>query len=69
MPHYQVLRTKTKKRIFRKLTEQVVNFKDNRISQKSLNQSIQSYLGVLKHANTYKLEDKLRNNIFFWLGS
>jgi len=44
LPHYRVLRIKTKKRMFR------------RINHKNL----QSYLGVLSHCNGYKLELKIK---------
>ena len=43
LPHYRVLRTKTKKRMFQ------------RINQKNLT----SYLGLLKHCHSYKLRRKL----------
>lgn len=43
-PHFRVLRTKTKKRIL------------NRINETNL----QSYLGVLKHCNAYKLETRIK---------
>lgn len=46
-PKYRILRTKTKKRILRLL------------NQKNLS----SYLGVLKHANTYSLKQTLLNKI------
>ena len=65
LPHHQVLRTKTKKRIFRKLKEGVEDFKIGKIQEETLSQSIQSYLGILKHANTYKLEKEIKNNIWF----
>ena len=47
LPHYRVLRIKTKKRMFR------------RINHKNL----QSYLGVLSHCNGYKLELKIKTFI------
>ena len=43
LPYHRVLRTKTKRRMFK------------RVNHKNL----QSYLGVLKHCNSYKLEKKL----------
>jgi len=43
LPHYRVLRTKTKKRMFRRIN----------------NKNIQSYLGVLKHCCGHKLELKI----------
>jgi len=42
-PHHRVLRTSTKRRIFR------------RLKQSSSNETIASYLGLLKHGNTYEL--------------
>jgi len=42
-PHHRVLRTTTKKRMFRKLS---TNF---------FHESLISYLGLLKHGNTHKL--------------
>lgn len=47
LPYYMILRTKTKKRMFRKLNS------DN----------FQSYLGVLSHCNGYKLREELENEI------
>jgi retron-type reverse transcriptase len=45
LPYYRVLRTKTKKRMFKKANQK----------------NIQSYLGILSHCNGYKLEEKLKN--------
>ncbi|TSC91203.1 MAG: RNA-directed DNA polymerase [Parcubacteria group bacterium Licking1014_17] len=45
-PKYRVLRTSTKRRIFKRL-------KKNRN-----NASVQSYLGLMRHGNTYKLRKK-----------
>ena len=53
LPDHRVVRTKTKRRIFKKIrlgaTEQV----------------LQSYLGVLSHANSFVLSEKLKNE--FWI--
>lgn len=46
-PHYRILRTSTKRRMFNKL---------KRISTK---ESVASYLGMLNHGNTYKLKRKV----------
>lgn len=43
LPHYQVLRTKTKKRMFEKVNSE----------------NLQSYLGLLKHCNAYRLSRDL----------
>ncbi|MFH2013528.1 MAG: reverse transcriptase domain-containing protein [Patescibacteria group bacterium] len=67
LPKARLLRTKTKRRIFRKLRQKVKQFKNNEINEESLIQSFNSYLGVLKHANSHKLEQKLRHKLWEWL--
>jgi RNA-directed DNA polymerase len=68
LPHHRLLRTKTKQRIFRKLKKRVNKYKMDAISNQTLEQSLQSYLGVLSHANTYELGNELKNQFWFWLG-
>lgn len=48
-PRYKNLRRKTKERMFRKLADNPKN------------EVFQSYLGLLSHGNTYKVEKELRN--------
>ncbi|HEY4484365.1 MAG TPA: reverse transcriptase/maturase family protein [Candidatus Paceibacterota bacterium] len=67
LPHYRQLRTKTKKRIFNKIFRRVLEKKQGLISDETLKQSLQSYLGVLGHANSYKLSQELINQFWFWL--
>ncbi|MFH1611029.1 MAG: reverse transcriptase/maturase family protein [Patescibacteria group bacterium] len=52
-PNYKKLRVKTKQRMFRKLTNE---------PQPEI---FQSYLGLLTHGNTFKIESELRNA--YWL--
>lgn len=52
-PHYRVLRISTKRRMFR------------RLQQKQTKEVTASYLGLLKHGNTHKLTQKLKNQIWF----
>lgn len=52
---YRILRTKTKRRIQRKVSKGISE------------QSLQSYLGVLSHANSYTFAENIKNE--FWLGS
>ena len=66
LPFYQIVRTKTKKRLYRKIREKINLYKSNRLSNETLTQSVQSYLGILKHANTYNFEQELKNKIWFW---
>jgi len=56
---YRILRTKTKNRIFKKMTKKKEDLKNNLITVESFNQSLQSYLGVLKHCQGYKIVRKL----------
>ncbi len=67
LPHYRLLRTKTKQRIIRKLKERVREYNNRLISEYTLEQSFQSYLGVLSHANSYNLSNNLKNQFWFWL--
>lgn len=59
LPHHRVLRTKTKKRMFREVADKHQKLQRGLISQESFNQSLQSYLGVLKHCCGYKIKRKL----------
>lgn len=67
LPHYRLLRNKTKRRMFRKLKERIVAYRNEIISEDSLSDSLQSYLGVLSHANAYHLTQDLKNQYWFWL--
>ena len=67
LPHYQVLRTKTKRRIFKKLFKKVGEHKTGVITNETLEQSLQSYLGILTHADAYRLSQELKNQFWFWL--
>jgi hypothetical protein len=62
-PFHRILRTKTKKRMFRKTEQKVKELKLGKISKESFNQAIQSYLGILKHGNSYKIKNKLLNKL------
>lgn len=57
LPHYILPRTKTKRRIFKKLTE--------KIDEPNFNQSLQSYLGYLSHANSFKIKQQLLGIAYF----
>jgi len=67
LPHYRKVRTKTKNRMLKKLKLRADLFKGGQISEKSLNQSLNSYLGVLSHANCYALGRELKNQLWFWI--
>ena len=64
-PYHRVLRTKTKQRMTRKLSQRLDTYFEGEIDDYSMNQSLQSYLGVMLHADTFKLEQHIRN-VYFW---
>lgn len=64
LPYHRVLRTKTKKRMFKKVNRKVEDFNQNLIGGFELNQSLQSYFGILKHCDSYGLKTKLKNEVW-----
>ena len=66
-PHHRLLRARTKQRIFRKLEKRVREYKNGTINKQTIEQSFQSYLGVLSHADTYELSNELKNQFWFWI--
>lgn len=66
LPRYRVLRTKTKKRMFKKVAGMVREYNIGALDDYSLNQSTQSYLGLLTHCSGYQIKERLQNEI--WLG-
>lgn len=53
LPQYLLPRTKTRRRIFRKLGQ--------KIGSEAFHQTLQSYLGYLKHANSYKIVQQVQD--------
>lgn len=67
-PYFILLRTKTKRRIFRKIKENSLLLKAGSIDLFSYNQSLQSYLGILKHCRGQTIDNEihsLTSNVFF----
>ena len=62
-PHHRLVRTKTRRRMEWKLVEKVRAYKAGEIKEEQLNASLQSFLGVLSHADAYETEQRLRNLI------
>lgn len=58
-PDHKVLRTNTKRRMFKKLSKKHKDLQKGLISQKKFNQSLQSYLGILKHCEGYGLQSEI----------
>lgn len=65
LPHFQLIRKRTWKRMLRKFRISVKSFKLGNISDERLYQSLGSSLGALSHANSHKLEEQLKNQILF----
>lgn len=63
LPHHKLLRTKSKKRMCKKITDKCKDHKENKINQSSLNQSVQSYYGMLKHCSSKDLKRKINKII------
>jgi len=66
-PKYRLLRTKTQRRISKKLRKRVLEYKAGLIGKYALKQSLSSFFGVLSHADTYKFQEELLNQCWFWL--
>ncbi len=60
-PKHKILRTKTKRRMLEKISQKHKLLREELISQNSFNQSLQSYLGILKHCDGWKVRTKIEN--------
>lgn len=66
-PHFVLPRAKNKKRMFQKIYKEIQKVKQNGLGNENVNQTLQSYLGYLSHANAFNLSQKLKNQTWFWL--
>jgi RNA-directed DNA polymerase len=67
LPHHIKLRTKTKRKIPKKIRQRVALYKSGQINEVAMKSSLASYLGVLSHADTYEMTESVRNMFWFWL--
>jgi len=65
LPHYKLLRTKTKRRIYKGLRKRAVDYSDEVVSETSVSQALQSYLGALSHADAHSVSEDLKNLYWF----
>ena len=65
LPHHIAMRTRTKKRMFRKMAERVAAYQSGTISKAAMEGALSSYLGVLSHADAHELTERFRNQ--FWI--
>lgn len=63
-PHHFVLRTKTKKRMLKKIKMGAENWKNKKISRDSFNCTVQSCLGILRHCCWHGLVKNMKKIIF-----
>lgn len=68
LPGHRGVRRSTRRRMFRVLRGRVQECNAGVRTRESVEQSLQSYRGVLKHANTFRIGQELQNNCWFWLG-
>lgn len=62
-PHHTILRMKTKKRIIKKISYNLVKLKKGQIDQDRFNQSLQSYFGVLEHCRGNEIKKEIQKMI------
>lgn len=65
LPYHRTLRTKTKRRMMRRLRERQREFFAEDVDKQALDQSLQSYLGMLSHVDGYHLSCELLNVFSF----
>lgn len=58
---HKTLRTTTKKRLKRSLKKKNSDYLNRKISKRALDQCLQSYLGILSHANQHEFCQALKN--------
>ncbi len=66
-PHYKLLRTKTRRRLERRLKEGYHDLTSEKISATTFDQKLQSYLGMLSHTHQKTLVLNLKN--LYWVRS
>ena len=67
LPHYQLIRTKTKRRLFRKIRERARAVRNGSVAEESFKQTLASYFGVLQHSNSHEMGRDLKNQVWYWL--
>lgn len=65
LPHNIAIRTRTKKRMFRKMAERVAAYQSGTINKAAMDGALSSYLGVMSHADAHELTERFRNQ--FWI--
>lgn len=63
-PHYRIVRTKTKRRLFRRMRTRLEAYGRGTISQDAFRQSLQSSLGVLTHGSNTAVQEALKEDMW-----
>lgn len=66
-PNHILPRTKTKRRLTKKIVQRIHEYNQEETSKEKLKATVNSYLGYLGHANTYAFRKKLVKIIRFEL--
>lgn len=64
-PYFRLMRKRTERRMMRKLHHVIAHYTAGVFDEKRAEASLLSYLGMLSHADAYRLSEKLRND--FWM--
>ncbi|MEK7193344.1 MAG: reverse transcriptase/maturase family protein [Patescibacteria group bacterium] len=56
LPHYRIVRTRTRRRILKKIRESKLEIVRGALTKDSFEQSVQSYFGVLGHCKGFKVK-------------
>lgn len=62
-PYYRIPRTTTRRRLMHHVSVTVGEYVEGVLSNDALRASLQSYRGILKHGETYRLETELQNEV------
>jgi RNA-directed DNA polymerase len=65
LPYHRLIRKRTWKRMLRKFKASVRDHRNGIIPEEKVQQSLQSYLGILSHADAHELEENLKNQQLF----
>ena len=66
-PHHRLMRKKSEQRMMHKISHAAYLYRNEAIDEARMNATLQSYLGVLKHADAYRLSETLKNR--YWVSS
>ena len=59
--NYAILRTKTKRRALKKIYKEKIALEKGKITKERLNQTVQSYFGILKHCRGHEIQKEIEN--------